>query len=78
MLRRNPGAASSMGEGASSGGGGAREALGPVVEARGEKLSAAAQAAEKLSNEAETFAVLATQLRKANTGGFLGKFLAID
>ena len=49
-----------------------------MVEARGEKLSAAAQAAEKLSNEAETFAVLATQLRKANTGGFLGKFLAID
>jgi hypothetical protein len=78
MLRRNPAAASSKGEGAISGGGGAREALGPVVEARGEKLSAAAQAAEKLSNEAETFADLATQLRKANTGGFLGNFLAID
>ena len=42
-----------------------------ALEERGEKLRTLGTATEALSHEAETFADLATQLRKANTGGSL-------
>ena len=56
----------------SIGSGGGMTAVGQAAQAleeRGEKLRTLGTATEALSHEAETFADLATQLRKANTGG---------